>query len=183
MRDFTVARLTRHNDHPATSALDERRVVRSLATGCVCSAERSCAKRLRGLYGNEGGTVRRIDHCAVGCDHLDRVGHRNPGHRTVGTTTHGIDDCRKELMRGKGPSGIVHTHDFRVCRYGSESVAHRLAAGRPAGHLVLRCRIDLCSGEHEDDTVGCIAGDGESPVEDTAAAQLLELLWPPEPLP
>ena len=129
------------------------------AAGGVRGPQRRGAEPLRGLDRHQRCTVGGAQHAAVGAHHLDGVGHRQRRHHTVGTGTDRVDHAAEQFVRGEGSCGVVHTDDAGIGRHDRKTVAHGLAPCCPAGNLVRRSRVDVVGREHEDHTVGAVAGD------------------------
>lgn len=181
MGDLAVGLLAGDHDDPPAADLDQSGVVGGISTTGVCGAQNRRPKGLRCLHGHHRSPRRSFDDDVVGIDPLDRVGHSNARHSSVGAISDRLDDCREEVRGSERARCIVHAHDRRIGWDGCQTGANRIAASRAAGDATFGGNV-VWRNHHDHAVAGCPRRVGGA-IDDASRADQFVLLGETSPRP
>jgi len=129
---------------------------------CVGVLEHLTTESLRGLYAAQRLTLRSRKHPAMGVDHLDGVGHREPRNNGWMAGTHGADNPLEQVRRRQTPGDVMDQDDAVVVAQRRKSCLNRSRPVHPSGHDIhpgvvsdevrnVATPVEMGAGGHDDD--------------------------------
>lgn len=186
--DLDVGRFTVDHHDRSADRFDESCVVGRPCRRRVSGTKNVCSERLRGLDGDQGRPIGRLDGdgstLVIMCGSLDGVGHRNRRDRRIGTGVDSSDDRLMQFGRSQRSSGIVDDDDRSILIDDSERRTHGISTLRSSGHrdiggtrLHQRIPFLLLSGsEDDDDVISSGATHREGVIDDSITTEEFVLL-------